>query len=500
MTDRDFELLLQESISDLPPSDTLVEDITPWRKAMNRILWGLGLMTVTLNFWNLDTILPAMGMVLMLLGFRALRHENGWFRAGFILAVIRSLWLLASIFLNATIYSSEIGNSNAAGLCTYAMLTVGFFHLICLRGGIRAVQKKAGLEPHSGSANALLVFYLVLVALAILNFEGFAVWLLLIAYICILRGLFKLSRELDDAGYVITPDPPRVADRAVMILYTAVIALLLAVGYLFFGQYEMDWTAAQPQSDCVAEVRAELLELGFPENILNDLTEEEIFACQGAKAVYVDTEDLPASDGYEVYEQTGRTTHIYTEYKARELRITAVAVEPEDPASDWVVIHHFLWTSDPGYRGTEAMQIWPTYRGMEGWVSANRFSGRVLYDEGETTFAAPYQRLEEVFYTYYGFFGQTDCQDIVATFSLPKDGENCRGYVCYGVKSVEEGWLLNSWCNYFYQQTFLQYPVGTAEEALLSGNFGYNDAIKAVQTAIQLSQDERDNYHVIGGE
>lgn len=496
MTDRDFDLLLQEGVSGLPPSDEMVDAVNPWRKAMNRILWGMGLVTITLNFLTLDIILPTIGTLLMLLGYRTLRKENGWFRCGFALVIVRTIWLLIHIFFDATIYSGEFAATNFAITGSYLQLVIGFIHLICLRGGIRAVQKKAGMESHAGSATALIIWYVIITGLALMNFEGYTVYVLLIAYICILRGLWKLSKELDDAGYAVSAAPSLIRDQTVAIVYAAIIALMLTIGFTCFSQYPMEWTIRQDN----AETSQELLDLGFPEYVLADLNEEELRRCENAAKVYVDTEEVPVTDGYEVYGQRRDGTYIYTEYTAKELLITTVAVEPENPEDDWLIIHHFLWTEDPGYRGTEAMQIWPTYMKNEGWAKAGHLSGRVLYDEDGRTHTAPYRRLEELCYSYTGFFGPTESTDIIATFSLPKNGENCRGYVCYSVKEVEEGWLLNSWCNYFYQQTFLQFPVRTAEEAVLSHNFGYSKAIKANQTAIQMSQDERNNYHVIGGE
>ena len=490
MTDRDFELLLQHDISDIPPSDELTSAVNPWKKAMNRILWGMALVTITLNFLALDSILPAIGMVLMLLGYRTLRRENRWFGLGYVLAILRTLFLLVHLFFGATNYATDYATTAFAVTGKYIQLAIGFTHLLCLRNGIRAVQKKAGLDPHAGSATALLVWYTAITLLALVSFSGLTVYVLLSAYIFILRGLWKLSCELDDAGYAVSAAPTALRDHAVVTAYAAVIALLLTVGYTCFSQYPTEWAiradASQPPQ--------ELLDLGFPEYVLRDLTDEELARCAGAAKVYVDTEEVPASDGYEVYEERSDGTYIYTDYKAKELLITAVAVEPEDPEEDWLIIHHFLWKTDPGYRGTEAIQIWPTYLNNGGWISTNSLSGRILYDEGGITHTAPYQRLEEMIYSYTSFFGTNDSTDIIATFSLPKQGENCRGYVCYGVKEVEEGWLLSSWCNYYYQQTFLQYPVGTAEDALLSHNFNSNKAIKVNQTAIQMSQEDRDNY------
>ena len=72
-----FEALLAQSVAELPPEE-IVADVTPWRRAMNRILFGMALCAITLNFWCLNYILPAIGTVLLLLGFRTLRRENRW--------------------------------------------------------------------------------------------------------------------------------------------------------------------------------------------------------------------------------------------------------------------------------------------------------------------------------------------------------------------------------------------------------------------------------------
>ena len=84
MNERDFETMLEKSVLDF---DDVVEDVTPWRKAMSRVLIGMALCAITLNFWCLNYILPAVGMVLSLLGFRSLWRENKWFRNCFIITV-----------------------------------------------------------------------------------------------------------------------------------------------------------------------------------------------------------------------------------------------------------------------------------------------------------------------------------------------------------------------------------------------------------------------------
>lgn len=58
---------------------------------------------VTLNFWNLDVLLPLVGVFCLLVGFRALRRVNGFLRAGFTCACLRVLLLFVEFGQDAAV-------------------------------------------------------------------------------------------------------------------------------------------------------------------------------------------------------------------------------------------------------------------------------------------------------------------------------------------------------------------------------------------------------------
>ena len=60
------------------------------------------------------------------------------------------------------------------------------------------------------------------------------------------------------------------------------------------------------------------------------------------------------------------------------------------------------------------------------------------------------------------FYGSQQNASIFAEFSLPRSGENCRGYVAYEIKAKESDWWIDSWLNYTHQKTIWQYPVISA--------------------------------------
>ena len=491
MTDKEFDLFLEEAM-DAPPPAALSDEFTPWRGAMNRILWGTVWTTITLNFLYLDVILTAVGHTMQLLGFRALRKENQWFRLGYGLSFLRLSWWILNFALHCTIYSGYPGVEQILSVVNYGMLIPGFLLLLCLRNGIRTIQQKVDLPPHGG--NGLLICFCLMVFFATAQLGGIAAWGLMIVYVCILRNLFTLSKELDEAGYAVSPAPVRFSDNALKRVCTAVIFLTLVTGLCFFSSYRMDWQPVMvSQSDEVIAVRQELLELGFPAHILDDLTEEDLLSCQGAKRIVVDVEEHPVNNGREVSEQTSMGLHLYTVYDQKELRITGIALELPGERERWKVIHHFQWVIDPGFRGTEALHLWPAYRMDEGWRSDSELSGQVLYTKTGESYAAPFHSLGQETYTQDTiFWGQQTSTDVFAEFSLPNRGENHRGYVSYTIAEVQDGWSIDAWINYIHQTPWPQYPVITAAEKQQTMGVGSTRTFKTIQDALQFFPGEDD--------
>ena len=120
----------------------------------------------------------------------------------------------------------------------------------------------------------------------------------------------------------------------------------------------MAWTTAKETQDSASEeIKAHLLSLGFPEEILHDLKEEDILACKNARQILLNQSDDLLRDGDE------------------RLQLDGVAVELEQEGQ-WKVIHHFLWNGNSGFRGTEAVQIKPAYQELNGgWTAQGELTG-----------------------------------------------------------------------------------------------------------------------------
>lgn len=492
-----FDQMLRENASALPPA---MAEVNPWREAMWLVLWGMGLTTITFNFLYLDMILPALGGILLVLGFRTLRQENRalqWcWRLSIAIASVRS----ASFALAAL--PVDVKNVPA-----YAVMAMTFALYCCLWRGMVGVSRAAGAEkPAAPAAGALVIFYAVICVLAFMELSGWlAVLPLLIAYIVILRNLVKLARSLADTGYAIHAAPVRLPSAAVLWGYLGLTlaAVLLA---MFLGQrYPMNWQVRDdaPQDETI---RVELLDLGFPEQVLDDLTAEEAAHMSGAVKVYTETEPL-----YEDYTYREVTTSVWNEdppprweyssaekqpdgsyrytyrvYDLYEGFVTHVVVLVEEAGRQRAVVLHHVTIGQPDVAcRSECIELWPMWQGNEeSWSPGGWYSGRLLCEKDGQSYAADFYSVESGSYETTNIFGTTQNTGMIAEWSRMDHSGNVRAYLLYDAEMLTpELPSLYSWCNYVRQTK----PVYPFRDALtLWHEWNTNGCYEKWQTSIQI--------------
>ncbi len=462
--DRTGTLSLDDLIGQEPPPEHIVQAVTPWRRAMQRILIGLALATVTIEIYNLNHILPVVGLLLVLAGFRALRRENGFFRACYLLSAVRFGTLAVEKSLLATIYWQDIFALPLYKICAVTGGTIALFALLfCFMAGLRMVEKKAERKKYSHGPAALLVWYAVLCVLAL---NQYFIWIVLILMLTvsafILYDLYRLSKALDETGYALHAAPVRLPDWALMSVLIAIVLSGVVCGSLFFSRYPMEWTPVQETAETaeVAETKAELLALGFPPEVLNDLTDEDILSCKGAQCV------VSSVSGYSDYRAIPKEYVHAPGYDCAncDLHLTDVDVMlPGDPAQ-LHIFHHFVWKDTYPDYSTHCLsiQLYP-----HGWQAAGAPSGRLLCNRDDALLTAPYVSStaeERTHSTFFGFSTST-ATDALAPFSLPKGVRQPRGYLTYSVQEVTSNAdFPESLYQYIYPTGYAPYPVHTAQE------------------------------------
>lgn len=482
MDEQDFDALLSRSLPELPPEDIVARTV-PGKKALNRILVGYFLSTFTINGLGLNLILPVIGQILMLLGFRALQHENRWFSACYIFAVLQAFLRFGKLILDTTIFDLPFEDPQSAANAFYIALALQVLltvvSLLCFWRGLRTVQKACGIRSKAIGVLALLAWNLLLCAVFVAQARGqfiggYTLLFLLVSLIIILWMIARQAKALDATGYVLQPAPLRLSDRTLTLIILGILAIGCTCGHLFFSSYDMDWqTVDSTESAATSETKSQLAALGFPEDILDDLTPEDLARCHGAEQVVVDARTLNSEN----------PTFDNGDY---DIRLTNVIVLVPGETSHVVLFNHFSWLSTPKFYGTAALNILPTYEvSAELWRLENGPTGRILYDDGDDSFVADYHSIEMRTVTSNLFRNVAPSPSLYASFIFPNQGTRQRGYITYTIAPralLPEGYRQAGYSQmtYMHQKKRFLYPAETADSSSI---FSINGPFESMQPA-----------------
>ena len=473
---------MADALSAPEPETPDVSD-SPFCRAMGLIAGGLAVTGVTLNFWNLDVLLPLIGAFCLLVGFRALRRVNGFLRAGYVCACLHILLLFVEFGQNAAVCRENAAADTVSTVLAFGSAAVQLVLLFCLWQGLLDMQRAVGRTPPAApAAGALLLWYILLyVAAALfaslpLLLGAYVVW-----YFYLVVRLKKLSKSMAAQGCAIKPVKERFSNPKLVGSLLAVLAVVIACGFLFFGSYRMDWTPKEASTDAqVIEAHERLLALGYPESELNDLSDEDLLTCLRAERVVIKGCTGSAYINYSNKPQTNDAFHL-----------TIVAVQR--PFDRLFVACHFRWDDGVRFYGTESLAFEPNHDNSR-WF-AKEFSGQVLYDGPDgATYTAPYidPGTDQVNLSswYENCFRQLYCADV----SFPNDGTNQRGYVaCALSNNIDEFTKFEGLFYYVHQNGRFQYPVKTArdyQDFNVNRPLLYNAPFERVQDYFVLFQNE----------
>lgn len=366
----EFDRLFDLDDRQLPPELAELKPPCPWKKPIGLICWGLALITITFNFMGLDLILPAVGGALLWLGLSPLRRENGAFRFACGCAALYALLRLAVVLLRATPLDGWLAgalggewNTTMGPVPLYNVLWTVVLQLTLvltvggLWQGLKGVFRKAGQRPRTAAAGGLVILEALLLPMALVGLEG---WLLvgpvLIIWACLVLSLRKLSRSLDQAGYALEPAPARVSGRLVLVLWLVLHLLAVGVLPLMFARLP-DGVQTPVYDSNVSDfpLRRELLELGFPEDILEGLEDSELARFEGAYGL--------KKEGY-------RNNDDRSPDGMPDIITVEVPVRDEHYGFHTVYLAYLHWAPNEASGGyMEGIQVAQDYQGVTAWTT-----------------------------------------------------------------------------------------------------------------------------------
>lgn len=458
----EFDRLLYQSSVPAPPD--LPEPPKPWKRSMGFICWGLAFISITLNFLSLDLILPAVGTALLWLGLRPLRQENGGFRFAYLCATAYALLHMTTIVLLATPLDQFLTSlRNAAWHTTSGSVSLHLVLLACLLQflltlavgglwqGLKGVFVRVGQSPRTAAAGGLVVFEALLLPMALIGLEG---WLLvgpvLLVWLLLIFNLRTISASLDEVGYALSPAPVRLSAAPAFGLWLGVPLLAILLLPLLFSRLPVNSQTEVRVPGGDLPLREELLELGFPEDILSRLTDDEVSRFDGAYGLTVKGYPLSSGDFPDGIPGTV---------------VLEVPVQDARYGFHVVYLACLFWEAEEAGGYMEGIKITSDHHGVT--VRTTCPQGTLNWTDGGVLHTAPIR-----------FRFRSDGSwppSYFADFSLPKTaGGRMEGYVFWEAMPTfpEPQILFNYSLSAVHRLSPWQYPYTLPSDVLLANRFG----------------------------
>lgn len=187
-----FDIWLESSVPEILPDD-IVKQVTPWKKAVDQVLAGFVMISLFLDVFYLDMLLPAVGYLLSFWGFSAIFRENRWFRICGGITALRGLFFSGEAAAARRDFSGIDLYKDSFSLCCWILHLWSFcFSLLPLVGTADGAAKSRIISQGEGRTGFDAVVSRVL-------FAADVFWLFrIVASHCLVCGVCFCGAKYDE--------------------------------------------------------------------------------------------------------------------------------------------------------------------------------------------------------------------------------------------------------------------------------------------------------------
>lgn len=430
----------------------------PWGRPISNITWGFAFTVITFNFFSLQYILPTIGGALLYIGFYDLRMENKELNVAWIFSIINMvIELLNLIHVNTPLHIYH----NNVNIKAFILTAFQVSFLLIFRKGLNKVFERAGVNPTKDPLLWLVIWRIIVVIYAITHLGS--IWFiylpLIYYYFYNFRSLYRLGNELSGINLIFSEVTVRFSSKKYALGYVigcAFIVILCAVGY---NHITLDSTEFIPSNN--SETRDMLMDMGFPEAILKDISDDEVEVLKDAIYVDVSSELLMFDYKEESIKSEMGTYNVTKKPGKSNLEATSIYVELKD--SSMYGLQYFQWQGSGSY--------WNDGFIVGGSVPLEFINGRLLYENKGTSYTASIPRLNNEMVLETDRFGsENKYKNITGAVNYPFGSEKQRGYVFYQLDLSSGVWLGCSSLNYIHYSNPFRFPYEETEQKNLIFN------------------------------
>lgn len=423
----------------------------PWRKPMSNITWGFVFTVMTFNFLGLQYVLPTIGVGLLYIGFRDLHKENKELNIAWIFSIINMVvHVLDLIYVNTPLNVNFKNN----GIIIFISTVFQVSFLFIFRKGLKKVFKKADVKPSKDALLGVIIWRIVILIFTIEDVSG--AWFIFIPliffYFYNFRSLYKLGDDLGGIKFENSEGTVRINNKKYILEYMIGCAFIVILCILGSNHIRLDSTEViLPKT---SETRDTLMNMGFPEAILKDISDDEVDMLKDAIYIDVSSELLMFDSKQETIKGEYGAYNTIQKPGKSNLKTTIIYVELKD--NRMYAIEYFQWLSGSAY--------WHDGFTISSLERLELINGRLLYEKNGTSYSAAIPRLKHEMVSQSDWFGYEDqAQKIAGAVNYPFGSDKQRGYVLYKLDIRKNVWTGCNIFNYIHYSNPFRSPYEETE-------------------------------------
>lgn len=451
MNEEEFDNNIEEEIDTVNFPSNQVSINTPWKRDMIRIMIGIFLCTITFNFYYLQYLLPMVGVLFILTGLRMMKNNNLWFRICYLIAGFNVLHFFISLIIYASTLSQNqalISNMIIIKVCIYIGLIMSLYL------GLRLDLKKLGMAEKAATVLLFFGWYIVVVLIGLYGL--YIIWLLILVTLGMVMlidsSMNELLRSMEKGGYQSVAVNLKVSNRWFCCILIVGMFLGVTIScFLSYYDFSKGTIVSAESSQTNGSLRKNLIELGAPKEVVNDLQEADVEHLRTAVSCKSTKEKIIIQD--------------------KEVTITNLLFNTPD--DNVYAMAYFQWNTPSLISFGDVIHI-------ENYYHLTPIGGKIYYQKNQKEYSKNIKILKngsnEGMEQNSDFFGTTTdvSKYIYAEFDYPWNTKNQRGYILYFFNS-SEGLCTSVLVNYYRQENLYQIPYqDPASNYAIMSNFMAN--------------------------
>ncbi len=475
----------------------------PFQQLLYYIFIGMLMTFLNIKVMKLNYILPIVGLLILLASFRLLKNENIYFKYALYTVFIGLLLRCINYMIDATIlkslYPDQFFYTDIVVSALMSILTI--VYLLSLKKSLMVVQEKAGTNFKLKSINYMIIYIVLSSVVAIvfikllssnskiaspLDFLG----IVFIGLIIVVTIWVKFHKDLKNCYALdefVTIVQPKYANKMLTIMIVLSFVILIVLANIAMSSYSMNWVEAQHNEDAaLIQIKSELVALGFPKDVIEDISSNDIIDCKGAIGINLE-KISDVNETFSMLEDAGE------EDAKNELenKLTMFGILVELPSekkgfSKYKIFKCFKWDKPKEFSGTQCLFIVKPKKifvdsasdydeenlDITSYNTSNP-SGKLFYSQTNKTYQADFYDITAVDFAeddIYHIREREHNGDYVGSFSLPSKADSASGYMAYTLEIEKIPFEIDG--GYSYKNSLFQYPTLTAKDDYLKNPSG----------------------------